>query len=342
MTVENDQLLNAVAEFERAVRGDEPAEIAQAHGELRHLVGDANPAALTQAGPRLAAVLEDVPLGGRADIAVMIGYCVEVGADPVSCAPPVLANLAEVLDGAMELIEQVSAIKDLELPDPEDIDEESELLGLMFETFGPQATLSWLTLSPWVTASLSMLQRKAVRQGLGPIRELLTQRYQAYLEASGSDGKDIDYALLVLDDEPLIALDRDTGTGYRLRMSGIADNFQLQTLLGDALIGGGHLAGESPSAEAVAVSRDSDGRVPTVVSFLFHAPDGTRIWNEGTPSDIPVIDGARLLVLDEMPYPHHFPALRYFPSMLAELELDRALSPTECATWFAHVRPAER
>ncbi|MFE7796954.1 hypothetical protein [Nocardia sp. NPDC057440] len=342
MTGGNDQFMDAVADFERAVHADESADMAQAHGMLRQLIGDANPAALTQAGPRLAAVLEDVPLGGRADIAVMIGYCVEVGADPVSCAPPVLTNLAQVLDGAMELIEQASAIVDLELPAPEDIEEGSELLEVMFESFGPSATLSWLTLSPCVTASLSMLQRKAVRQGLGPIRELLTQRYQAYLEASGANGKDIDYALLVLDDEPLIVLDRDTGTGYRLRMSGIADNFQLQTLLGDALIGGGHLAGEPPSAEAVAVSRDSDGRVPTVCSFKFHAPDGTRIWNEGTPSDIPVVDGARVLVLDEIPYPHHFPALRYFPSMLAELELDRALSPTECATWFAHVGPAER
>ncbi len=312
----------------------------EAHGELRVLIGDASDAALKEAGPRLAAVLDDVPLGGRADIGAMIGYCVEVGADPVVCAPGVLANLANALENAQGLVEQWATTMDFDLPDPTDIDNEHELLEPMIEAFGFEATLSWLTLSSWLTASLSMLQRKAVRQRLStPIRELLTQRYHSYAQATDSDSKDIDYALLVLDDEPLIALDRETGTGYQLRISGIADNFQLQTLLGDALVGGGYLRGEAPSAEAVAVSRDADGRESTVCSFLFHAPDGTRIWNEAAPADIPVIDDNRVLVLDEMPYPHHFPALRYYPSMTAELVLERTLSPMECVAWFEHVRP---
>ena len=38
---------------------------------------------------------------------------------------------------------------------------------------------------------------------------------------------------LVLDDEPLIVLDPDSGRGFHLTMSGIGDNYQLHTLLAD-------------------------------------------------------------------------------------------------------------
>ena len=40
---------------------------------------------------------------------------------------------------------------------------------------------------------------------------------------------------LVLDDEPLIVLDPDSGCGFQLTMSGIGDNYQLHTLLADRL-----------------------------------------------------------------------------------------------------------
>ncbi len=40
---------------------------------------------------------------------------------------------------------------------------------------------------------------------------------------------------LVLDDEPLIVLDPDSGRGFQLTMSGIGDNYQLHTLLANRL-----------------------------------------------------------------------------------------------------------
>ncbi len=41
----------------------------------------------------------------------------------------------------------------------------------------------------------------------------------------------------VLDDEPLLVLDRASGRGFRLTMSGIGDNFQLHTLVADRVTG---------------------------------------------------------------------------------------------------------
>jgi len=152
------------------------------------------------------------------------------------------------------------------------------------------------------------------------------------------------YSLLVLDEEPLIALHRPSGSGFALRMRGIGDNFQLHTLLGGVLIGGGHLPGEAPSAEAVALCRDRNvapqDRPDTVGSFNLVAPDGTWIWNEGTPSDIPLVAGARLLVLDTPPYRRGWQAGRFFPGMPADLALERVLEPSEAADWLARTSPA--
>jgi arginine/lysine/ornithine decarboxylase len=124
-------------------------------------------------------------------------------------------------------------------------------------------------------------------------------------------------------------------------MSGLADNFQLHTLLADALVGGGHIEGRAPSAEEVAVCRDAPGQVPTTGSFNLVTPGGEWVWNEGTPADIPVVDGVRLLVLDPPPYERGWPAGRFFPGMTGALVLERVLDARETRGWLEHCAPAK-
>lgn len=338
MSSATDRFIDAVFDFERAVHAQDPTAQQQAHIELHRLYESATPDEMAQGGKRLAAVLTDVPPGPRANIAVLIGACVEGGADPVACAPGVLANLAKTLDSAKEFAQQWAAADIGELPDPE----QDELDEQFFEHFGFLETLSWWTLDEWSRAGLAMLQRAAVRQQFGSTgRDIIRHRHDALGEISGRWDKCLGYALIVLDDEPVIVLHRETGTGYALRMTGIGDNFQLHTLLADALIGGGHIPGEAPAAEAVAMCRDMPGMQLTQGSFNLVAPDGTWIWNEGTPSDIPVVDGTRLLVLDPAPYQRSWPAGRFFPHMLGDLTLERVLAPEETTAWFEHVSTAE-
>ncbi|WP_343335986.1 hypothetical protein [Streptomyces sp. SUK 48] len=154
-------------------------------------------------------------------------------------------------------------------------------------------------------------------------------------EASEDAFKCLHHALLVLDDEPLIALDRATGTGFALRMSGLGDNFPLHTLLADVLIGGGHLPGRAPAVEEAAVCRDQPGQVHTTGSFNLVAPTGAWLWNEGAPADIPVVDGARLLVPEPPPYQRSRPAGRFFPHMTGDLVLERLLAPEEAGRLLA-------
>jgi len=57
----------------------------------------------TEAGPRLAALMDQVPPGPRSVLAVMVGACVEGGADPAACAGPVLSGALAALEDAARL-----------------------------------------------------------------------------------------------------------------------------------------------------------------------------------------------------------------------------------------------
>ncbi|CAL9611153.1 hypothetical protein [Streptomyces sp. enrichment culture] len=170
-----------------------------------------------------------------------------------------------------------------------------------------------------------------------PGREALRAAVARVAELADEEFKCLAYALAVLDDEPLIALDRATGAGFALRVSGIGDNSQLHTLLADALIGRGLVQGEAPSADAVARCRDQAGMVPTTSSFNLVGADGQWIWNEGKPADIPAVDGVRIVVLDPPPYRRSWPAGRFFPGMTGELVYEHTLAPDVSAALLARV-----
>ncbi|MER6328751.1 hypothetical protein ABT298_05325 [Streptomyces sp. NPDC001034] len=325
------RFLEAVAGFESAVRERDAERSEHEFQELYQRFQGAGAQETAQAARRLAALLHEVPPGPRGTVAVIIGACVERGADPADCAPHVLDGLADTLAGVREFCERWAATGGGELPDPE-----GEQDPALFDRVGPGPALAWLTLPQWEMACVAMLNHATVRTALGTERRTgLLTALRAVQEASGHDFKCLHHALLVLDDEPLIVLHRPTGTGYALRMSGLGDNFQLHTLLADVLIGGGHLPGRAPSAAEAAVCRDQPGQVHTTGSFNLVSPTGEWVWNEGTPGDIPVVDGARLLVLDPPPYQRSWPAGRFFPHMTGDLVLERILAPEEAARLLA-------
>ncbi|WP_411078769.1 hypothetical protein [Streptomyces sp. cmx-18-6] len=325
----------AVADFETAVAARDAKRSGKAFVRLQETFGQAKEAELLDAGPRLAAVLEHAPPGPRAVVAVLVGACVERGADAERCAPGVLAGLRTALEAAVAFAEAWEATGGGAFPAPDGGEPGDEAV----ERAGFEATVGWWTLRQWEMAAVAMLNHPAVRGRAGD-RGALLHLLTTVERASGAEFTYLAHALRVLDDEPLVVLHRTSGTGYALRLSGIGDNFQLHTLLADALIGGGHVAGHAPSPQEVAVCRDTPGQVDTVGSFDLTAPDGGSIGNEGSPSGIPVVDGVRLLVLDEPSYRRSWPAGRFLPGMRGDVILERALEPEETRRWFAQVSPA--
>ncbi|MFD4033172.1 hypothetical protein ACFWVP_22335 [Streptomyces sp. NPDC058637] len=322
----------AVENFEGAVRAQDADAAEPAFDRLTHRFGKATDTELRAAAPRLAALLEGVPPGPRAVVAVMIGACVERGADPPACAPAVFASALDAFEQAAVFCERWAAAGRGELPalEGEGLEEAD------FERIGFEPVMAWQALPQFEMACVAMLNSPRVRREV-PGREGLRAAVAQVAELSDEPFRCLAYALAVLDDEPLVALDRTTGTGFALRASGIGDNFQLHTLLADALIGRGLVQGEAPSAEAVACCRDRPGMVPTTGSFNPVGADGEWIWNEGNLSDIPVVDGVRLVVLDPPPYRRSWDAGRFFPKMTGELVYERALRPEESAALLTRV-----
>ncbi|MGW7052763.1 hypothetical protein [Streptomyces sp. NPDC054887] len=322
----------AVGDLEAAVRAQDSDAAERAFARLTQSLGKAADADLRAAGPRLAALLGEVPPGPRAVVAVVVGACVERGADPLACAPAVFASALDAFEQAAVFCERWAAGGRGGLPGHEGEGlEEAD-----FERIGFQPVMAWQALPQFEMACVAVLNSAHVRRAV-PDREGLRTAVARVAELSGDPFKCLDYALAVLDDEPLVALDRATGAGFALRVSGVGDNFQLHTLLADALIGRGLVAGEAPSAEAVACCRDQAGMVPTVGSFDMVGVDGELIWNEGRPSDIPVVDGVRLVVLDPPAYRRNWPAGRFFPGMTGDLVYGNALTPEESAALLARV-----
>ncbi|GLX38256.1 hypothetical protein Sros01_43290 [Streptomyces roseochromogenus] len=320
--------LGAVAAFEKAVRAQDAQGSERAFAQLHRTSGKAGDSEYREAGPRLAALLPEVPPGPRAAVAVVVGACVERGADALACAAEVFAGAREGFAAAVDFCARWADSGGGELPEPD-----GELTDAIVERTGHELAIGWFTLEQWEMASVAMLNNRAVRQTLEDKTELLAL-VERVAEASGHEFKCLTYALRVLDDEPLIVLHRDTGTGYALRMSGIGDNFQLHTLLAGVLVGGMHVPGEAPSAQEIAVCRDTAGQVPTTGAFNLVGADGGWIFNEGNPSDIGVVDGIRLIVLDPPPYRRGWPAGRFFPGMRGDLVLERVLGAEETAGWF--------
>lgn len=325
----------AVADFEAAVTAQDAKRSGKAFVRLQETFGQAREAELLDGGPRLAAVLEQVPpgpvpsspcLSEPASSAARMPSAAHRGCWP-GCGGPWSRPWCSPTPGSRPVAACFpfrTAASRARSP----------------WASGFDAAVGWWTLPQWEMAAVAMLNHPGVRRAVSFRGEAL-RLLGAVERASGTELKSLAYALLVLDDEPLVALHRASGTGYLLRLSGIGDNFQLHTLLADALIGGGHVEGHAPSSQEAAVCRETPGQVDTVGSFDLVAPDGEIIWNEGAPADIPVVDGVRLLVLDEPSYRRSWPAGRFFPGMRGDALLERPLDPEETERWYAHVSPAK-
>lgn len=145
--------------------------------------------------------------------------------------------------------------------------------------------------------------------------------------------------LMVTDLEPLLVLHRPSGTGFEITIGGIGDNFQLHTLLAYRLIPE-HVPGEPPLdawVEAASIGPDLEPEGGIQGQFELSDGFGATIWNEGRPSDIPLLDGRRVVVLSPPPYLRSWNAGRVYPMMTPLIDIARVLPADEAASWLAKV-----
>jgi hypothetical protein len=332
---------------------------------LRRLSTDtpqATPQEVQGAVDRVAQVLATIPFGMGTDLVKVAGsmadYCPDITG--------LLAVLARRATTVMELSERFAAtLGATDLPDPEDpslyqpvVARLSDLLAQLGRSTLPgildlparpedrarALAEAWFTCGAWVHPLLYLSQRADVRAML-PGRDRLSAATEAVRDYIGAADW-LHGLLLVLDDEVLLVLHRATGFGYRVTIGGIADNFQLHTLLAAALIGKksrGLIPGKGPSPAEVAAASDGPDLAPTGgIRGIFNLVDahGNQIWNEGRPAGIARLEGTRVVVLDPPPYLQSWTTGRTFPRMLPTVEVSEILNEHAAAYWLSKVRPA--
>jgi hypothetical protein len=306
-------------------------------------------AALIRLEPALS-----LPFGIAGDLAQLMGGMAEYGTDPGVVVPTLVDRAAE----AMESAARFATLHQVAFGDPPSPDAHDQI-GQTLERFaGPagghglderEAELlvqAWFCADAWIQPVLYLCQRADVRTTL-PQRARLTAAIEPVRELY--DNPDwLAGLLLVLDDEPLLVLDRGfagTGRGYHVTIGGIGDNFQLHTLLAAALIGDpsrGLLPGRPPTAAEVAAASTGDDLQPARgLRGNWNMVDayGAWIWNEGRPADIPHLDGVRVVALDPEPYSRSWDTGRQYPLMTPLLRVDGPVPPAEAAGWQSRLTP---
>jgi hypothetical protein len=224
----------------------------------------------------------------------------------------------------------------------------------------PVESQSFHALEPFSLAAIAMLARSAEARKSSWSRTALRTSLD---ELGGQYG----YAgflwimMQVLDDEPLVVIHPAQVKGYRVRISGLSDNFQLHTLLADALVGrfsSKWLRARRPSASEVRIARDGPVREdapPGRGSFnLWNwqglTPNGTLsdpmsgsahwIWNEGVPADIVPFEGTRVVLLGPPPYDRSWNSIRKFPAMAGDLRLEHVMTADETREFLGRIAAA--
>jgi hypothetical protein len=250
--------------------------------------------------------------------AIVAGALIEQGFDPTPVEAALVRELhhALVLSGRLAdaCAQAVAAAggKEEEGEEEDDPDARFQAERDRLAAVMPEEARAWTALDRAWPAGIALFSASAAARGRA--RELTEPATRLAEHHSGAEW--LELILSVLHDEPVLVIEPSTRRGILARISGVVDNFQLQTLLMDAFPRG-LLSRPRVAPEAVAVARgegpeEIDLYVPGALNMYIWAavtprlelPDagdfGAQrfwIWGEGRPEDIPVFEGRRVILL---------------------------------------------
>jgi hypothetical protein len=353
-----------------AAAGPERGSVPETYEGLAAVLEEAERAAESsrnRALVRLAAVIAATDVTRASLVSLGCGALVESGGEPRLALSVILDRLPAVLTRAAAF---AGVCRELAETPPEDLDINPEaeadpfVGGSYVDEYGaivaeemPAESQAWTALEPLCMGAIAMLSRSvpARREARGR-EELLTKARE--LGTIHRRVAHLATLFRILDGEELLVLHPELVRGYRVGIQGIGDNYQLHTLLADALIGdsaAGWLPGPRPDPRVVAAARDqlAARSVGTAVGF-FHlltwralqadgtlrsALDNLACWiaGEGTPADIPLFENTRTVLLGPPPFPQTWDANRTFEGMKADLRVLEILNPENVRSWLDRI-----
>lgn len=382
--------------------------------ELVEASRDATPDARNTALSRMAVALNhpNPQIGGN--VAIVGGALVEQGASPQVWFSALLPHLQDTLQAAVPFVEACEAVlppEDMEEEtgeeeyEEEDYDEdeaefedeeydeeayeeeEEEAAGLwlgdrmvpgelveeIIRAHG-KGFLAYEALETWCLPAITCLALSPELRAEARTHSDLLEKASLLARVNGQAGF-LQKMLQVLDDEPLLVLHPELKKGFRCRIGGIGDNFQLHTLLADTLISaprGGMLGrlfgkreegteeglpGTRPHPVIAAVARGEGAQTASIQSsgvwnlYAWKAWSGSGklpltedtqswVWGEGIPADIPLFEGVRVLLLGSPAYPRTWNTARLFNRMKAYVNIEERLSPQDVEAWLRRLAAA--
>ncbi|WP_436774935.1 hypothetical protein [Yinghuangia sp. YIM S09857] len=333
----------AVDQLVAASESPDPNKIAAAVNALLIALPRTDRNEAAAAVPRLTELLQYLPLIHHGMLSVIIGACVELGADPTDCGPVILDRARDGLREAVNFPGIWHASGGAAVPVPESVDIPGDIVGQLVGADADERALrsliAWWQVQQWELATVAVLSHR-------PLRDSLAERAQFRAEVERvavvwhTGLPSLRHIVRMLDDEPLVVLHRPSGAAYRMRMGGLGCNRQLLTLLADVLIGAGHVPGAAPDPAAVALARNAPftpGSVSSVdayAEFAMSNADGSAVPVDGCPDDIRSVDGIRLLVLDRPRERSSWNPGRLFARVPGDLVLESVLSDEQSLAWF--------
>lgn len=321
---------------------------------------------------QLLSIVDESAAGPACFLSVVCGALLEQGAKPGRMGEIIHRLLEEIIPVASNLAREYQRHETLAVtgrptsstttPTEKEADESFDRFEV--ETFErlsqslPMAREAWDrlgTIWPACVAlySLDVAARLQARTFLPVLRSLMDLHEGAYW---------LESLLPVLDQEPLVVIDPALQIGITATMTGVADNFQLQTLLMDVfprrwferrrvspsaldVVTG---AGPQQSSEQIRgrwnlyTGHAIDHRGQIAPASLLNATHW--IWGEGAPSEIPVIDGHRVILLGTPAYIRTWQCSRRFRSLKASIDNIRKIDTTEVGNWLTRLAstPSEK
>jgi hypothetical protein len=310
----------------------------------------------------LLSIVDERPTGPACFLSGVCGALLEQGAWPGRMEEILRRLLDEILPQASYLARESQKLEQLAIPprtsfvsaeDEEAYSQQIEKVGVQaFEELSaahPLARDAWNYLGAlWPACvalySLDVQARERAKTYL-PVLDPLANRHEgAYW---------LQKLLSVLNREPLLVIDPANLTGITSRMSGVSDNFQLNTLLMEAFPRGwlerrrvSQAAFDIASGSAPQQSDETITSPWNLYQAAALTPDGNLpsgqdnmsihhgIWGGGTPSDISIVDGYRVVLLGPAMHRRSWSSVRQFKCLRASLDEVQVLDKTAVREWL--------
>ncbi len=305
----------------------------------------------------LLGVVDESPTGPACFLSVVCGALLELGATPGRMGTIVHQILGQLLPPASYLIRECQKREEAAIPPirpmtGDEADEyELQLQAQLFEEVSaanPLAREAWDNLGAFWPACVAIYSRDVVARVKAreymPLVHTLAERHEG--------GHWLRKLLPVLDNEPLVVIDPSRSTGIVARMSGVADNFQLHTLLMHyfprrwyerqrvcetaVAVATGHGPQQAPEVITgswnlyQAAALGPHGRIARAQRT--HARHW--IWGEGVPTDLSIVGSHRVVLLGSVSHVRTWPSARLFGSLKAGLHDVQRLDQAGVRAWL--------